>query len=170
MQEEIWKDIPGYEGLYQVSNLGNIKSLSREIKRNGFYISKEKILKHNVNNGGYLYVNLFKDKIGKTKYIHSLVAIAFLNHIPNGTQEIVVDHIDSNKKNNRLDNLQLITQRENTSKLKRGVSKYTGVCWCKKERVFKASILIDKKRINLGSFKCETSAHLAYQNKLKQII
>jgi hypothetical protein len=168
--EEIWKDVIDYEGHYKVSNLGRVKSLPREIKKNGFYISKEKILKTNANNGGYLYVNLFKDKTGKSFYIHRLVAIFFLNHKPDGTQKIVVDHIDSNKLNNKVENLQLISQRENISKTKRGSSKYTGVSWSKLDKKWRSSILINKKRIHLGLFNTEEEAHNAYQNKLKQII
>jgi len=116
---EIFKDIPGYEGIYQVSDLGRVKSLK---------FNKEKILKPGVNNHGYYTVVLCKGK-RKTINVHQLVAMAFLNHEPCGYNGLIVDHKDNNPLNNRLSNLQLISQRENTSKDKKGSSKYTGVSW-----------------------------------------
>lgn len=75
---EIWKDINGYEGFYQVSNLGNVKSLSR-LMWNGFafFKSKEKILKPNLTTSGYYSVQLLKDKVKKPFSIHRLVAKTF---------------------------------------------------------------------------------------------
>lgn len=102
---EIFKDIPKFENRYQVSNKGRIKSLGNEYKR------KEKILKSSLNSRGYLTVHLNS----KTYQVHQLVAMAFLNHIPNGYVKIV-DHIDNLKTNNNVNNLRLISQRENISK------------------------------------------------------
>ena len=167
---EIWKDVPGYEELYQVSNLGNIKSLSR-LKTNGrsSYISKDLIMKHHKDRNGYLCVLLHNNNI-KTFKVHQLVAMAFLNHIPCG-HKIVVDHINHNKLDNRLENLQLITNRENCSKdVKNKTSKYTGVCWDKARNKWKVGLKINGNTINLGRYKCELAAHLAYQNKLKELI
>jgi len=168
---EIWKDIPGYEGLCQVSNMGNIKSLPR--KRNcmggGYFITKEKIVKGTIVRGGYLSFNINKNSEVKHYRTHQLVAMAFLGHKPDGTSAIVVDHIDNNRINNRLDNLQLISQRENTSKRIRGYSKYTGVTWHKTHNRWMSSINICKKTIYLGYFNCELAAHLAYVKKLKEI-
>lgn len=107
--KEIYKDIPNYKGLYQVSNLGKIKSLGNN------KLKKEKILKNRLSSSGYLHVYLSKNKEGKNFKVHQLIAMAFLNHIPNG-HKIVVDHIDNNPLNNYVENLQLISQRENTSK------------------------------------------------------
>lgn len=171
MQEEIFKDIPDYEGLYQVSNLGNVKSLEGKVfRRNGIFhfTKKEKILKKSIAIDGYYVVNLSKDFKNKTFKIHQLVAITFLNHKPCGFK-IVVDHINNNKLDNRLENLQLISNRENSSKEARGKSKYTGVCWDKSKNKWKSAIRINGKTINLGVFKDEYDAHLAYQNKLKEI-
>lgn len=93
---EIWKDIKGYEGLYQVSNLGNIKSLKRNT-------THERILVPRVGRDGYKYVGLCKDGIIKTKKIHRLVAETF---IPNPTNLSQINHKDGNKINNLLENLE----------------------------------------------------------------
>lgn len=98
---EIWKDIKGYERLYQVSNLGKIKSLKR---------NKEKLLKHGINNKGYQVVNLYKNNKGITKKVHRLVAEAF---IPNPNNYPIVNHIDENKQNNNIFNLEWCTNEYN---------------------------------------------------------
>jgi hypothetical protein len=169
---EVWKDIPNYEGYYQVSNLGNVKSLERKITlSNGLLRTiNEKILKINDNGKGYFIASLSIDK--KTKYylVHQLVAMAFLGHTPNGHKS-VVDHINNVKKDNRLDNLQIITNRENTSKnTKQGSSIYTGVYWSKTLNKWCACIRINSKSKHLGYFDNEIDAHNAYQNALKQLL
>ena len=116
--KEIWKDIEGYEGLYQVSDLGRVKSLK---------FGKERILKQNQTYKGYLVVTLSENGKTKTRNVHVLVAMAFLDHKPDGTQKVVVDHIDNNKNNNTLDNMQLISHRENVSKDRYNETGYTGV-------------------------------------------
>lgn len=109
MEKEIWKAIPGYEGNYEVSSFGGVKSLVRKGRPN------EKTLKPSLDGKGYLKVNLFKSKRGKTHKIHVLVAMAFLNHTPCG-MTLVVDHKDENRGNNNRGNLQLITSGLNVSK------------------------------------------------------
>lgn len=104
MEEEIWKDIEDYEGLYKVSNMGRVKSLN--YRRTG----KEGILKARDNGNGYLYVFLCKEGIKKTYYVHRLVATAFIEN-PEGYTE--VNHIDENKENNCMDNLEWVTCKEN---------------------------------------------------------
>jgi len=157
---EIFKDVPGYEGSYQVSDLGRVKSLK---------FNREKILKPSVNNKGYLCLNLCdKEKVKNVK-IHQLVVMAFLNHAPDGTMKIIVDHIDNDKLNNRLSNLQLISVRENTSKDRKGSSKYTGVCWSKNSNKWMSSIEINGKSKFLGYFDLEEEANKYYQNALKSI-
>jgi hypothetical protein len=168
--QEIWKDIPVYEGLYQVSNLGRVKTLERNVFSKGklHYIQKEKILKTSLYKDGYEKVILQKDKHIKTYKVHTLVAICFLNHKPDGTHKIVVDHIDNNRSNNNLNNLRLISNRENLSRLKRK-SKYVGVHWCKLNQKWKAAIWIDGKRKSLGYHLDEYSAHLKYQEELNKL-
>jgi hypothetical protein len=104
----------------------------------------------------------------KTKRIHKLVAMAFLGHIPAG-YNLVVDHIDNNPLNNRLDNLQLISQRENTSKDKKGgTSDFIGV-FNKSSSKWASAIRINNKIINLGSFDTEQEASEYYQKALESI-
>ena len=100
--EEIWKDISGYEGLYQVSNLGRVKSVGRCITKNYGgnirpFLLKEKILRPCFDGKKhYVHVNLSKDGIVTAYNIHRLVAIAF---IPNPYGYLEINHIDENKKN-----------------------------------------------------------------------
>lgn len=95
---ETWKNIEGYEGLYQISDMGNVKNLI-----------SGKILKPFSDEKGYLRVNLFKDKKGKTFRVHRLVAQAF---IPNPNNKATVDHINTIKNDNRVSNLRWFTQKE----------------------------------------------------------
>lgn len=169
MENEIWRDVIGYEGIYQISNYGKVKSLSRTCLRNGKYpfTTKETILKPQKNGSGYLFVRLSKDSIEKQITIHQLVAITFLNHKPNKFEK-VVDHIDNNKLNNYVGNLQIVTNRENSSKDTKSItSQYTGVCWSKSCNKYQANIMIDGKVKGLGYFTEEYDAHLAYQKALK---
>jgi hypothetical protein len=173
MQEEIWKDVPNYEGLYQVSNLGNVKSLSRLKESGGNKVSvNERILKgrqSGYKKNMYLAVALCNNKHTKQYKIHVLVAMAFLNHTPCGFK-LVVDHINDNKLDNRLENLQIVTQRENSYKTQgKWSSNYKGVSWCRIKKKWRSRIRILNKEVLIGYFTCELAASLAYQNKLKEI-
>ena len=151
---EFWKDVDGYEGHYQVSNLGRVKSIK---------FGKEIILKEGVDSSGYPLISVYKDGTKKTRTIHQIVAIAFLGHKPNG-YSVVVDHVDCNKMNNRLYNLQIISQRDNVTKdLRRGVSKYVGVSWKKQSKKWVASIWINGTKKHIGYFINEIEASNAYQ-------
>lgn len=102
--EEIWKDIPGYEGLYKVSNLGNVLSL------NNYRRSNSKILKQHISKSGYHSVVLSKNQIKKTYRVHRLVAMVF---IPNPDNLPFINHKDENKANNCVDNLEWCTDDYN---------------------------------------------------------
>lgn len=160
---EIWKDIPGYEGLYQCSNLGKIRSC-RSLK----------LMKpYPVFKNGYLMTGLCKDKIKVRVYFHHLVCLCFLDHKPNG-HLLVIDHINNNKLDNRLSNLQLISHRQNITKdiksIKKRTSDYVGVYFNKVNKKFISRIRLNKKHIYLGSYDLEIEAHEAYQNALKSLL
>jgi len=175
--EETWKDIPGYEGYYQVSDLGRVKSLERVVMRsNGRpYKVKEKLLKPSTNSCGYFIVSLHLNNSQKSFSIHKLVAMAFLGNTTIGSDR-VVDHIDRNKLNNKLSNLRIVTNRQNHKNsewAENSSSKYHGVCAggtyaCGTTR-WKAQIRHNLERFHLGCFKEEIEAHKAYQKALKQI-
>ena len=171
MQKEIFKDVIGYEGLYQVSNLGNVKSLKRNVKHSSgsYRFLKEKILKKSLDGWDYEIVSLCKENIKKTKKIHIMVCESFLNH-KSSAFELVIDHIDSNKQNNKLSNLRIITHRENNSKertIKSGLP--VGVTLDKRSNIYISRITIDKKRVYLGCYNNIQDASNTYQQKLKQI-
>lgn len=109
---EIWKDIKGFEGIYQVSNFGRVKSLERFRKgKNGCLVTvKERILKQGIIRNGYYNVILCKNSIEKNYLVHRLVWIAFNGSIPEGYD---INHLNEKKFDNRLENLNLMTHREN---------------------------------------------------------
>lgn len=168
--QEIWKDIPNYEGIYQVSNLGNVKSLSRLMNKGKVvFVSKEKIMNKYISKDGYYSVTLSKEKKSRTIKNHQLVAIAFLGHKLCG-HELVIDHINDNKLDNRVENLQIVTARYNTLKTKENYSSnYKGVIWDKERDKWISRIKINGKSKYLGRFDSEHEAHLTYQEALNNI-
>ena len=102
--DEVWKDIPNYEGLYEVSNCGIVRSLNYN------HTGKTKVMKALKNRNGYLRVNLWKDGKRKAHLVHRLVWEAFRGAIPAGLQ---INHLDERKDNNWLDNLEVCTHKEN---------------------------------------------------------
>ena len=172
MQKEIWKSIPNYEGYYEVSNWGRVKSLDRVVPsaRHGNQRVKERILKAGINSHGYLGVVLLKNGISKSFKVHTLVVWSFHNLAPNGKRDFVIDHINEVKTDNRLENLQVISFRENVSRSrKNSISKYTGVVWHKVAGKWKAQIHIKGKNKHLGLFTSELEASKAYQKALDGI-
>lgn len=114
MEHEIWKDIPDYEGLYQVSNLGRVRPHKLNPKRNNITILKQSKLwcggQINSPNGYYLTIGLLKGNKRKTIAVHRLVALAFL---PNPDNLLCVNHKDENKTNNCVENLEWCTPEYN---------------------------------------------------------
>lgn len=106
--KEIWKPIDGYEGLYEVSNLGRVRSL--EFRNNQGAYSRLLVMNPTDNGHGYKIVGLTGIGRKRNFYVHRLVAEAF---IPNPKKLPVIDHIDHNRANNRVDNLRWITQGDN---------------------------------------------------------
>lgn len=161
---EIWKDVLDYEGLYQVSNLGRVKSLAKSwIAGNGGNRTKEEtIFKLNKNVSGYYSVSLRKNNKMSTITVHRLVYEAF-----NGKTDLQIDHIvEGSQTDNRLCNLQAVTLRQNVSKHRlttKKTSKYTGVSWDKYKNKWTACISINCKTKHLGRFTSEIDAHNAYQ-------
>lgn len=108
--EEIWKDVVEYEGFYEVSNLGNVRSVSRRARTwYGERMVNGKILKF-VNNVGYNTVSLCKNGVIKNQFVHRLVAMAFIDNPDNKPQ---IDHKNRNTKDNRVENLHWVTAHEN---------------------------------------------------------
>ena len=121
--EEIWKDIKGYEGLYQISNFGRVKSF---LKR------KERILKAGASGDGYLAVFLYGLDKSKLLKVHRLVAMAFIQNKENKPE---VNHKDGNLNNNHVDNLEWVTSSEN-KRHSYDILKRKGPRWCGKINIF----------------------------------
>lgn len=118
--EEVWKDINGYEGLYQVSNCGRVRSLK---------YGKQRLLKQAISKDGYLYVVLYKDRTNKHHYVHRLVATEFCL----GANEFRdINHLDKDRANNYYKNLEWCSHQHNT--------RYS---LCKKVRCIELDITFD---------------------------
>lgn len=143
MEQEIWKDVVGYEGLYQVSNLGRIKSLPKEKKTpTTTFMTKETILNQHKDKGGYFRVMLTKKGKSILKLVHIIVASAFIGERGN----LTVNHKDENKANNNVNNLEYLTRVEN-------VRYGTGIIRSAKNRQNNPNIGISVNQFNLdGTF------------------
>ena len=160
INDEIWKVIPDFDK-YQISNNGNVKSLKGITPR---------ILKPKTDRYGYFGVGLTKDGKSVSFRPHTLVAMAFLGYVPDKTQRLVVNHINFNKQDNRVENLEIVTHRENCNKKHlKSSSQYTGVSFEKSTNKWRAIISINKKWVNIGRYKTELEAHYAYQEKLSKL-
>ena len=154
--KEIYKSIKGFDK-YEVSNLGNVRSLN--YKRTG-KIRNIKLQKHNE---GYLKVSLRKDNKSINYFVHQLVAIAFLNH--NINSNMVVNHINEDRSDNKIVNLEVVTYSENYKHSKdksKTTSKYFGVYFNKNSMKYITQIHINKKIIHLGHFETEEEANDFY--------
>ena len=158
--EEIWKDVPNYIGIYKASNLGRIKS---------FHKGYEVILKGSLSLNNYYMINLCKNKKQKKLRVHQIIAMTFLGHIPNKFSQ-VVNHINFDKLDNRLDNLEIITHRENTNKKHiKSTSKFVGVSFCSYRKKYMATIIIKGDSVFLLRTIDEIKACNAYKLALENI-
>lgn len=147
--EEVYKDYP-LDKRYKVSNLGNVIG------------AKGKVLKGWVDKNNYRWLTVNYSNIK----VHQMVAETFLNHTRCG-HKIIVDHIDNNPQNNKLENLQLTTHRNNLTKDKKNkTSKYTGVYQKSNRAGFRSQVMLDGKMYYLGSYKTEEEAYIAYIDAL----
>lgn len=147
---EIWKEITGYEGIYEISSFGNLRS----IYRRQYFILKPK-------QTGYCVVSLRKNGRNQELKVHRIVAAAF---IPNTENKPVVNHINGIKNDNRVENLEWVTHRENICvhyKLKEKTSTYTGVSFYKANKKWKSQIYINHKTHTIGYFNSQEEAHIA---------
>lgn len=162
-EDEIWKDVPGYEGYYQVSNMGEVKRLPTRIKRSrgGTQKCPGRILKKHLGPLGYYTVGLSKEGKSMTMAVHKIVMLSFKGE-SNGK---VIDHINHDKSDNRLCNLRYCTQRENLMNMSvKSKCGYTGVSLnppAYKKR-YRARIRIGGKMRELGSYRTAFEAHRAY--------
>lgn len=165
------KPIQDYEGLYEISNYGYVISLAKQwVVGIGIRRKEKTNLKAGLDGAGYNIVHLWKN--GETKTIK--ISLLVYDHFGEGKRDgirIVVDHIKE-RWNDRIDNLQLLTQRENTIKgymNKKTSSKYMGVYWHKISRKWRAQIRIGKKREHLGLFNKEIKASNKYKEALRNL-
>ena len=165
---EEWRDIPNYVGFYQVSDLARVKSLKRTIVRLDGRKQKfeSRILRSKIMSTGYLGVALSNTKKITTYTVHQLVAISFLDHIPCRYNK-VIDHKNNNKLDNRLKNLNIVTQRINISKGKK--SKSTKTCVYAVGNKFRVSFIFEGKTEVLGTFDTLEYANHTYKEAIKLI-
>lgn len=162
---EIWLPIRDYVGLYEISNLGRVKSLARTWiagRNKGRRAKPDTIMKIGIS-GGYYKVCLCKDGKIKSFTVHRLVWITF-----NGDTDLDVLHnVEGNKLDCRLSNLHIGTDRQNSHEYQASVkstSQYMGISWHKSTSKWQAQITINGKQKHLGRFKTELEAAESYQN------
>jgi|APGre2960657373_1045057.scaffolds.fasta_scaffold103539_2 hypothetical protein len=172
--EEIWKEVLGYEGLYEVSNLGRVRSVDRYVRSGGLYsdefdksLKKGKMLNCSPTKRGYTRVSLSKESKTQQIMIHRLVAIAFLDPVDG---KLNVNHINGIKTDNRVSNLEFVNQRENVlhAKIYTMGKDCPFVSYLKKYDRYESSIIINGKAKKLGRFKTEEEAYNSYVKALEE--
>jgi hypothetical protein len=163
--EEIWKPIKDYEEYYQVSNLGRVKALKKRIFNGRRWRPYDEYILKQSFSGGYLVVNLYKmnQTKGKVLLVHRLVADHF---IPNLGDNVCINHKNHIRKDNRVINLEWVTQRENCSHSKLKVGNKTGFQNVYKQNAksesYGFSVIINRKRHYRSSYKTAKEAHEGY--------
>lgn len=169
-EDEEWRGVEGYEGFYEVSSFGRVRSLERIIeKKDGTKQPvKPRVLSQyktgKTENPKYYGVQLTRNGKSRSKYVHRLVARAFLGERPDG---LVTNHINGDSFCNLSSNLEYITNRENVNHGKN--NQYAGVSYYRKTNKWRASILVGGKNISLGLHDTPEEAHQAYLNKLEEL-
>ena len=163
---EEWKDIPGYEGRYQASTFGRIKSLRKEVffgDNRGSYFREEQIISQSVKSTGYYVCNLYKDNIRTHVKVHRIIAKTLL---PDYTEKLFVDHVDGNPKNNKIGNIRMCTVGQNTcnQKVRKGklTSGYKGVSFSKITNKWLMQIALNGKTQVSKLYLSEIAAAIAY--------
>jgi len=156
---EEFREVPGYNGMYQISNLGTFKS---------FKTGKWKIIKGSFYKSGRRSFHLYDGLKDKVLNAAVVIMMAFKDFKTCG-HNLVVDHIDNDCTNDRLDNLQIISNRENLSKDRLGASKFTGVSWDNQQKKWKTRISIKKINMHLGYFVNENEAGNMYKLALENV-
>lgn len=153
--EEIWKDIKDYEGIYQISNLGRIKTLAKTVRKwDGTARRAEQILKPIVQKSGYCHIGLWRNGKCKQSRMHRLVAQAFcINDDPKSKTQ--VNHLNENKQDNRAENLEWVTPRENTL--------YGN---CIEKRTANRNELATNKRLKVACFDIKTNCLVKFFNSI----
>lgn len=147
---EIWKEINGFEGIYEVSNLGNVRSLDRLVwnkANNVFQKTKGKLLKLDLCNKLYKQINLSNLEKSKKFLVHRLVALTF---IPNPENKPQVNHINENKVDNRVENLEWVTSKENIN--------YGNRNYLTSLKTGRMLIMKDKNGVELKRYRCASDA------------
>jgi hypothetical protein len=166
---EVWKSIKGYDGIYEVSNMGRVRSYMKKDGWAGYKVTDTPHLMSTIPNGnGYMYVTLSKGCKRENKYIHRLVAEAFIGDIPQG---YVINHIDYDKANNQVGNLEIVTQRQNVGysrhkmckPRKRDANAY--ICYRERNNVYEVTV----RKKYLGKFKTLEEARSARDAYIEEI-
>jgi hypothetical protein len=161
---EIWKSILGYERYYEISNIGRVRGIERFVKHpNGGLLKKNvKYLKPSSNGTGYMRIMFSKDGLRKEYYVHRLIMEAFV-----GKSSLHINHKNGIRDDNRLENLEYVTIRENQHK--RNLNRTLPLGVQKVRNKYRAVIGINGKKVHLGYFDTVEDASFAFKNKLKTI-
>jgi len=160
---EIWKDIPGYEGLYQASTMGGIRRLERVDPLGRIWPAKD-LIPQRLSNGYYLIRLKRTSEKAKGYGLHRVIVMTFI-----GASDLSVDHLDGDPSNNRLDNLEYVTSRENSIRAYKRIKKNPGVNFCEKTGKWRARIYFNKKDRILGTFGTEEEAVCERERACREI-